>query len=152
SARWRARGRARQSEGAAAGEGLHNRCARRDGPAFARSGGATGTGTRRLVLGRGLALARTARYADDIGGSFEDRTPGNGRGESAPVRLGRGDCIDSRRRMLLGSRRAHLADYHAARAPAIGRSARGRDDSVGGTYRARNSGKDRLTAKTPRAA
>ncbi len=65
---------------------------------------------------------------------------GHGRGKPAAVRLGRGDRLDRRRRMLLGPRRADPAHHHAACPAALGRSARGQYDSVGGAYRARDPG------------
>ena len=60
------------------------------------------------------ALAGAARYPDHsrLGGA--DPSPVHGRGESAAVRLGRGDRFDRRRRGVLRSRRAAGAHHDAA--------------------------------------
>ena len=78
-------------------QGRDHSGARADGAARARSRRETQGGTRHRLRSGRCALAGAARYADDFGLGRAHAPAVHRRGESAAVRLGRGDRVDRRR-------------------------------------------------------
>ncbi len=77
-------------------------------------------------------------YADHPGLGRAHRASVHGRGESAAVRLGRGDRLDRRRRGVLRPRRAGGAHHHAAYSAAGGGQSRGFGAAFGAAHRRKN--------------
>ena len=99
---------------------------------------------RHRLRGHRRALAGAARYADDPGLGGEDRAAVHGGGESAALRLGRGDRVDRGGRGVLRSRRPDRADHHAAYSAAGGRQSRGHGASHARAHRRQDQPRNEL--------